>query len=153
MLMPTSLGVYSTMKSALFRLLVLFTVALLSACSSTHSTIRDEGIGYSISRSQAKEIVDMAILSNFSPDYVNRGPADGLTSSGYIRVVLDTHTINATALPIQGISKNGEILRGYGFEVNAHGTIPISGSARARAVYDLLKQQASGAGETIAIKK
>jgi hypothetical protein len=141
------------MKGGLASLVAAALVVLLSACSSSYSTIRDEGIGYAITRAQAKEVVSSSILSHFSPDYVNPGPAESLTSSGYIRILLDTHTVNATALPIRGALKSGEPREGYGFEVNAYGTIPITGGAKARAVYDLLKQQASSAGEVIQIKK
>jgi hypothetical protein len=126
--------------------------ALFSSCSSTQSTVSGERTAYAISREQAKAIVDSSILANFSPDYVNSGPTSSLTSSGYIRFALDTHTITATAFPASGYTRQGSLKPGYGFEVNSFGTMPISGGQRAKAVYRLLKQQASSTGETLTIK-
>jgi hypothetical protein len=125
---------------------------LLTSCSSTKSTIQNERTAYALSREQAKEIVDSSILATFSPDYVNPGPQSSLTSSGYIRFALDTHTVTATAIPAKGYTQQGVLKPGYGFEINSFGTMPISGGQRANAVYRLLKQQASMNGETLQIK-
>ncbi|MFZ4779271.1 MAG: hypothetical protein ACOYM3_28235 [Terrimicrobiaceae bacterium] len=121
----------------------------LAACSSTQSTIANEKTGYAISRTQAKEIVESSILANFSPDYVNRGPESSLTSSGYIRFALDTHTVNATAIPMRGVLPDGKLSEGYGFEVISFGTMPISGGSKAKSVYQLIKQQAQMAGSVL----
>ncbi len=133
-------------------LIVSSLAALLSSCSSTRSTATNERTAYALSREQAKEIVDSSIFATFSPDYVNPGPPSSLTSSGYIRFALDTHTITATAIPLKGYTPQGILKPGYGFEVNSFGTMPISGGQRANAVYSLLKQQASMNGETLQIK-
>jgi hypothetical protein len=134
---------------------ILFTIglaALLCSCSSTQSTVANERTAYALSREQAKDIVDSSVLATFSPDYVNPGSASSLTSSGYIRFALDTHTITATAIPVKGYTHQGIVKQGFGFEVNSFGTMPISGGQRAKAVYRLLKQQASMNGETLKIK-
>jgi predicted small secreted protein len=131
----------------------LLAASILSAgCTSTKSTITNEGIGYRITREQAKEIVDSSILANFSPDYVNAGPANSLTSSGYVRFALDTHTINATAIPMRGRLPSGQTAEGFGFQTSSSGTMPISGGSKARAVYNLLKQQAQSAGEVLRVR-
>lgn len=135
------------MKPTIVSLAVLVT----AGCTSTKSTITDEGIGYRITKAQAKEIVDSSVMANFSPDYVNPGPANSLTSSGYIRFAMDTHTINATAIPTRGRSTNGQVADGYGFQVSDFGTMPLSGGSKARAVYALLKQQGQNAGATLKV--
>jgi hypothetical protein len=124
----------------------------LVACSSTQSTISNDGAAYALSREKAREIVNAGILANFSPDYVNPGPLDSLTSSGYIRFALDTHTITASAIPVKGYNSSGGLVDGYGFLVNSFGTMPISGSQRAKSVYNLLKQQASNSGERLRVR-
>ena len=131
--------------------IISFTALITAGCTSTKSTITDEGIGYRITKAQAKEIVDSSVMANFSPDYVNAGPANSLTSSGYIRFAMDTHTINATAIPTRGRSTNGQVADGYGFQVNDFGTMPLSGGAKARAVYALLKQQGQNAGAKLKV--
>ena len=135
------------MNPRIVLLLSLVAATLTAGCTSTKSTITDEGIGYRITKAQAKEIVDSSILANFSPDYVNAGPPESLTSSGYIRFAMDTQTINATAIPTRGKLSNGQMAEGYGFQISNFGTMPISGGSKARAVYSLLKQQGQGAGE------
>jgi len=131
---------------------VLSAAFALTGCSSTQSTIANEKTGYAISRKQAKEIVESSILANFSPDYVNHGPESSLTSSGYIRFALDTHTVNATAIPMRGARADGQSLEGYGFEVVSFGTMPISGGCKAKSVYRLIMQQAEMAGPSIKVK-
>jgi len=137
------------MKSTLA---VLAVALALTGCSSTQSTIANEKTGYAISRKQAKEIVESSILANFSPDYVNRGPESSLTSSGYIRFALDTHTVNATAIPMRGVRADGQALEGYGFEVVSFGTMPISGGSKATSVYRLIKQQAQMVGPSLKVQ-
>lgn len=95
-----------------------------------------------------EEILSRMIIS---PDYVNAGPAESLTSSGYIRFAMDMQTINATAIPTRGKLSDGQIAEGYGFQISNFGTMPISGGSKARAVYSLLKQQARGAGELLRV--
>ena len=141
-----------TMKVRMARAIICLAVIVAAGCTSTKSTITNEGIGYRITKEQAKEIVDSSILANFSPDYVNAGPANSLTSSGYIRFAMDTHTINATAIPTRGSLPNGQMAEGYGFQTSSYGTMPISGGSKARAVYDLLKQQAQNAGEVLRVR-
>jgi len=131
--------------------IISFTALIPVGCTATRSTITDEGIGYRITKAQAKEIVDSSVMANFSPDYVNAGPANSLTSSGYIRFAMDTHTINATAIPTRGRSTNGQVADGYGFQVSDFGTMPLSGGSKARAVYALLKQQGQNAGATLKV--
>jgi len=121
----------------------------LTACSSTQSTIANEKTGYAISRKQAKEIVESSIQANFSPDSVNRSPETSLTSSGYFRFALDTHTVNATAIPMRGVLPDGTPSEGYGFEVVSFGTMPISGGIKAKSVYQLIKRQARMAGSVL----
>lgn len=139
------------MNPRIVLLLSLVAATLTAGCTSTKSTITDESIGYRITKAQAKEIVDSSILANFSPDYVNAGPAESLTSSGYIRFAMDTQTINAAAIPTRGKLSDGQIAEGYGFQISNFGTMPISGGSKARAVYSLLKQQAQGAGELLRV--
>lgn len=139
------------MKVRIARAMICLAVIVAAGCTSTKSTITNEGIGYRITKEQAKEIVDSSILANFSPDYVNAGPARSLTSSGYVRFALDTHTVNATAIPTRGRLSNGQMAEGYGFQISHYGTMPITGGSKARAVYALLKQQAQTSGELLRI--
>jgi hypothetical protein len=134
-------------------LLALLAASILSVgCTSTKSTITNEGIGYRITKQQAKEIVDSAILANFPPPDIYAGPAGSLTSSGYIRFALDKQTINATAIPTRGRLPDGQMAEGYGFQISNFGTMPISGGSKARAVYNLLKQQAQGSGDVLKVR-
>jgi len=149
---PTANGYTESMKGSFLCLWTILAVLACSACSSTQSTITREKTGYALSREQAGEIVNSSIQANFSPDYVNPGAANSLTSSGYVRFALDTHTIVATAIPMRGYLPSGKLADGYGFEVNSFGTMPISGGARAKSVYRLIKQQAGILGEPLRIK-
>jgi hypothetical protein len=138
------------MKASL--LIPILAILALSGCSGSKSTIADEKTGYALTREQAKQIVNAAILAYFSPDYVNQGPPDSLTSSGYIRFALDTHTVNVTAFPIVGLNPQGKAREGFGFDVNHSGSMPISGGSKARQVYAIVKRQAESQGEKLALK-
>jgi len=134
----------------LFALLAV--TALTAGCTSTKSTITNEGIGYRITKQQAKAIVDSAISANFPPYDIYAGPTDSLTGSGFIRFALDKQTINATAVPTRGRLPDGQMAEGYGFQISNFGTMPISGGSKARAVYNLLKQQAQGTGDVLKVR-
>jgi len=134
----------------LLRLGAVAVTVFVAGCSvPAKSTIEGEKIGYAIPREKAKEIVESSILASFSPDYVNVGPANSLTSSGYVRFVLDTQTVNATAFPVRGVDGKGNQKDGYGFEVTSEGTMPFTGGRLSKRVYDLLKRQAQMSGDLL----
>lgn len=132
------------MRCALAALLV------LTGCSGSMSTLKQDGRAYAVTRQQAKEIVDSAILAYISPDYVNPAPAGSLTSSGYIRSIIDTCTINATAFPVRGLTAQGKAVDGYGFLVAYRGTIAFP--ATPGQVYAFIKESAARKGAEISAK-
>ena len=121
------------------------------AITSTRSTIKNDGQVYAVSREQAKQIVDSSVRAFISPDYMNASPPSALTSSGYVRLMLDTCTVNATAIPASGLDKNGKKREGYGFIVNSWGT--IAWPSVPNKVFGMVKEQAAAQGETLSVVK
>lgn len=119
------------------------------AISSSRSTIKNEGTAYAVSREQAKQIVESSVRAFISADYMNPSPPEALTSSGYIRILLDTCTVNATAIPASGFDKKGKQREGFGFVVTSFGTIAWPGVPD--KVFGMVKEQAAMQGEKLTI--
>jgi hypothetical protein len=122
---------------------------LLQSCgfSGHRSTLDDEKIAYAITKEQAVQIVDASIRAYISPDYITGSSEDGLTKTGYFRMMLDTQTMTASAIPAQGIDSEGVMRRGYGFAMADVGS--IIGLRTPKQIYDQMKSRASHAGETL----
>lgn len=133
------------------RILAAILAFSLSGCAitSSRSTIKNEATAYTVTKEQAKQIVDSSVRAFISPDYMNASPPDALTSSGYIRIMLDTCTVNATAIPATGFDRKGNKREGYGFVVNSFGTIAWPGIPD--KVYGMVKDQATAQGETLTV--
>ena len=138
-------------KIASMRLLPAILALALSGCavSSSRSTIKDDGKAYAVTREQAKQIVESSVRAFSSPDYMNASPPDALTISGYIRIMLDTCTVNATAIPASGFDQNGKKREGFGFVVNSFGTIAWPGVPD--KVFQMVKDQAGAQGEVLSV--
>lgn len=126
-------------------LLILASSFLLAACSTSHSTLK-EGKGYAITREQAAEITHQSLSAHMSADRITTTDKSGLSASGYMRYMLDTHTINVSAFPMRGTDPAGVVREGYAFQVYGTGTMLISGSLRTRRVYDTVKTRAGAIG-------
>jgi hypothetical protein len=68
------------------------------AASGSKSTIINDKVAYDITRERAQEIVKSSIGTFIPGDYIHPAPADSLTSSGYVRILIDTPTTYATAI-------------------------------------------------------
>ena len=120
----------------------------LPACSTSHSTLKERE-AYAVTRQQAADIVHGAIAAHMSPDRVHGGAAGSLTSSGYMRFALDTHTVTASAFPVRGADSRGVVRDGYAFQVYGTGTMVTAGTLRTARVYDTVKMRARAAGEIL----
>ena len=112
--------------------------------------IADEGIGYRITKAQANEIVDSSILANFSPDYVNAGPAESLTSSGYIRFAMDTQTINTTRSRHAESCRTAKWRRAMGFKSATSERCPFR-RVKSSGRLLFLEGRAPGCGELLRV--
>ena len=130
----------------------LFLAITLSWCavSSSRSTIKDDGKACAVTREQAKQIVESSVRGFISPDDMTPSPPQSLTSSGSIRIMLDTCTVNATAIPATGRSaKDGKMKEGFGFAVNSFG--PIAWPDVPDKVFGMVKEQAAAQGEVFSV--
>lgn len=110
----------------------------LCSCSTTHSTLKKEKTAWRMDRASAQQVVNAAVQANLSADRIEgRATGENLTATGYIRFALDTHTFTASAVPVRTAAGDG-----YGFEVRAWGTMLLSGSAKARTLYNDVKHRA-----------
>ncbi|WP_397382352.1 hypothetical protein [Prosthecobacter sp.] len=119
-------------------LLPLLLAALLSACSGTHSTIK-EGYAYQLSEDQAAVLVDSVIRSNIANDRML--PGSTLVASGYDRSITDTQTYTATAIAVPRFSA-------FGFEIQHKGTM-FNGPSKAKRLYRTLNERAALSGSRV----
>ena len=111
-------------------------------CSGKSSTL-EEGLAYRISRTEALRIAEDTIAHHVPVGYTL--PTEGLTASGYKRVLIDTHTFSVSAIPTDGYGI-------YGFEVSHHGTL-FHGPAKADAIYTDVKRRADDRGEPVRLEE
>lgn len=132
-------------------LLLLLTIVLAGCTSGTLST-RDSGVGYAMSAQQAKEIIDGAMLTYLSHDRINPHPQGmaAIASSGYIRSLMDTTTINSVAIPVQGVSAQGKREPGYAFTVRYAGTIFFPQTPK--RIFDEIVSRAESHGGQLTVK-
>lgn len=115
---------------------------MVGCASGTHSTIK-EGFAFRMSREAARDVVQGAMSAHVLSRRIES--SSDLSSSGYMRVLLDTHDFNASAIPLPRLDA-------YGFEVSHSGTIPIQGTTKARRIYESLIERASAAGERVSTR-
>ena len=127
----------------------LIIVLALPSCVVSHhrSTVADEKLAYALSPQTAANIVDASIRAYVAPDYMTGKSADGLTQSGYYRMMIDTTNITASALPVAGRDAKGRITKGYGFSVTDIGT--IIGLDMPGQIYEGMKIRAAGQGAVL----
>lgn len=123
---------HSQRMNALRLVFILSFTLFLVSCSTKSSTIK-EGFAYRMTQEQAIQVVKSAMASNISADRINPS-SDPLTTSGYIRFAIDTHTFAASAIPV------GADL--FGFLVKGWGTMLASGTIKQKAIYRDLVQRA-----------
>ena len=111
---------------------------LLAGCSGKHSTL-EEGLAYRMSPYEAVRVAEDTIAAHVPAGYTL--PTEGLTASGYKRVLIDTHTFSISAMPAQPAGA-------YGFEVSHHGTL-FQGPGKADAIYTDVKQRAARIAQTV----
>ncbi len=130
---------------------ILLSLALVGCTSGTLSTAH-EGTAYAVSKEKAKEIVDTSMLTFLSYDYINPAPPgmSAIACSGYIRSIIDTTTINATAVPMSGLGPDGKTREGYAFGVRYDGT--IFNPQAPRKIYDYMKERAAVSGQLLRVK-
>jgi len=112
----------------------------LSSCSGLHSTIKD-GYAYQMSETQAAHLVDSIIRSNIVSDRML--PGGKLVASGYDRVLTDTQTYTATAIPVPR-------QQAFGFELSHEGTM-FKGPSKAKKMFRTLNERAALVGRRTTI--
>jgi hypothetical protein len=119
---------------------LLFIVGLSVGCATNRSTAsipggNSEGLVFSLSDTQADKILASSMVALFPGSAISRVEIPNKGYQVLIRFLLDYHTIIATMTPAYGRSPSGEEQRGYVFGVNDHGTMYLSGRARAKQLF------------------
>ena len=123
--------------------------SLLPGCVVSHhrSTVADEKLAYAVTPQAAANIVDASLRAYIAPDYTTGRSADGLTQSGYYRMMIDTTNITASAIPVTGTDAGGKVRNGFGFSVTDIGT--ILGLKMPEQIYSGMKTRAAGQGSAL----
>lgn len=134
-------------------LLILAVSFLLTGCttSTVTSVSKDGGNVFALST----EVVDRMLMGAMSSEISRGGISRGSTVyPSYVGTVsmgaLDTDTITASARPAKGRRVDGEIISGYVFEVQRHGSAPVRGAPTANRIHAKLQADAelTGTGAT-----
>lgn len=133
-------------KTSLIILVVSF---LLTGCttSTVTSVSNDGGNVFAL----PAEVVDRMLMDAMSAEISGGGISRGSTVyPSYIGTVsmgaLDTDTITASAKPAKGRRADGEIISGYVFEVQRHGSAPVRGAPAANRIHAKLQADAERTG-------
>lgn len=124
-------------------------LVLLASCTTSTITSVDGNSGnvYAL----PAEVVDRMLLDAMSAEIPRGGISRGSTPypsySGDVKWgSVDTDTITAMARPASGRRANGEIVLGFVFEVQRHGSAPATGSPTAKRIHAKLQTDAELTG-------
>ncbi|MDC0157071.1 hypothetical protein OAK38_04845 [Verrucomicrobia bacterium] len=121
-----------------YNLLIIAILCLVAGCAGTISSVnKNQSLFYEMSEEQADKLVASAMASEFAGS-ISRVEFPNKGYQATIRFAIDTHTIVAYFIPASGGGK-----KGFVFEVNHSGTMPISGSSRARSTYNKIIDRAA----------
>jgi len=133
-------------KTSLSILAVFF---LLTGCttSTVTSVSKDGGNVYAL----PTEVVDHMLMDAMSAEIpkgeISRGSASYPSYVGKVKWgAVDSDIITASAKPAKGRRVDGEIISGYVFEVQRHGSAPATGSPTAKRIHAKLQADAELTG-------
>jgi hypothetical protein len=127
----------------------------LAACSSHHSTIREERSGaarlFILTRAEALQIAHNALSESFPGRKITtiEGPPPGYVTT--YRIMLDTYSQQVLAVPAIGVDASGHEVRGYYFEVSGSGTAVISGRVKNNDLFERVEGLALRAGRATSV--
>ena len=127
---------------------VLIAAAGLSACSSTLTSVDDEGGNvYALPPAVVDQMLQDAMATEIPVGTLRRGSTP---YPSYMGVVtwgsLDKDTITASARPAKGRKLDGTIVEGYVFEVSRKGTAPATGEPTVERIFAKLQKDAELTG-------
>lgn len=123
-------------------------LVFLAACASTVTAPVDaSGEGtpvYFISTQEADSIMKKAMVEVFPklPIMKVEAPYSGYTAS--MDFLLDSHSVTLAAIPAKG-QIDGMLRDGYSFQVSQYGSIPITGSIKARNLIEEIERMTATA--------
>ena len=137
-------------KNALLILAVFF---LMTGCttSTITSVSKDGGNVYALPTEVVDRMLMDAMSAEISKGEISRGSASYPSYFGTVKWgAVDSDTITASAKPAKGRRVDGEIISGYVFEVQRHGSAPATGSPTAKRIHAKLQADAelTGTGAT-----
>ena len=111
--------------------------------NSGASTPTARSIIYPFTAEEADYVLSQAMTANFpgSPISPVSLPSKGYTVT--VHLLLDSHQITATAIPVSRRDATGKQMSGYTFEVVHAGTMIVSGPPRATALFESINQRAA----------
>ena len=129
---------------------MLIALSGLAACSSTLTSVDDEGGNvYALPLEVVDQMLQDAMATEIPGGTLRRGST---SYPSYMGVVtwgsLDKDTITASARPAKGRKLDGTIVDGYVFEVSRKGTAPATGEPTVKRIFAKLQKDAelTGAG-------
>jgi hypothetical protein len=123
------------------RLAALVLCFFFVGCSGSRSTVA-QGFAYRMKREAAAGIVRDAVAASLPSEKITA--TSDLTVSGSIRMSIDKHTFNASAVPASAGA--------WGFEVSHFGTLPVKGAKYSRKIYESILQRADALGQRVSVK-
>ena len=133
-------------KNALLILAVFF---LMTGCttSTITSVSKDGGNVYALPTEVVDRMLMDAMSAEISKGGISRGSASYPSYFGTVKWgAVDSDTITASAKPATGRRVDGEIISGYVFEVQRHGSAPATGSPTAKRIHAKLQADAELTG-------
>lgn len=123
------------------RVLVLLGLLALGACANAPAgDVRTESQVYPITQAQAEEVI-VASLRTVLPGRTPAKIRNGYQSRMWFAI--DNHRIRGFYYTAKGKRPDGSAIDGYRFEVRHSGTLPATGSRRARHLHRQIHQRAA----------
>lgn len=119
---------------------VFFIFALTGCANAPAGDPQSEAKVYPFTLEQAKQVI-VESLREAIPSREPVAIANGYQSR--IRFAIDTHRIRGFYYPAKGKSADGRMVEGYRFTVRHSGTLPITGSTKARRFFAVLHRRAA----------
>jgi uncharacterized lipoprotein len=116
---------------------------LLSGCSSTNTTLRDQSgsmVIHKLSEEDALRIVRLAITSVLPNRTITtfETPYKGYFTT--FRFGLDTYSQRIYAIPVEGETSAGKKIKGFYFEVSGEGSSIVQGRMKNTELFNKLQQ-------------
>jgi hypothetical protein len=128
--------------------LSLFLLLVISACSTTLTSVDDKGGNvYALPAEVADQMLKDAMSTEIPSGTLRRGSSPYPSYIGEVTWgSVDTDRITASARPAKGRKIDGTLVDGYVFEVSRKGTAPATGESTVKRIFAKLQQDAELTG-------